>query len=109
MCLFFSHHKETLCDEKRKNLYRLFTMLFLNSNISEIGLYIYSYINFRFIVLILDGKIADRQTNNSSNSLVQRRSLSRNFSISEADQTTKSVCVGCDKFLISNNFSFSTN
>ena len=63
-------------------------MLFLNSNISEIGLYIYSYINFRFIVLILDGKTADRQTNNSSNSLVQSRSLSRNFSISEADQTT---------------------
>ena len=63
-------------------------MLFLNSNISEIGLYIYSYISFRFIVLILDGKTADRQTNNSSNSLVQSRSLSRNFSISEADQTT---------------------
>ena len=67
-------------------------MLFLNSNISEIGLYIYiySYINFRFIVfLILDGKTADRQTNNPSNSLVQSSSLSGNFSISEADQPLK--------------------
>ena len=84
-------------------------MLFLNSNISEIGLYIYSYINFRFIVLILDGKTADRQTNNSSNSLIQSKSFIQKFSISAADQTTKGVCVGCDKFLISKNFSFSTN
>ena len=73
------------------------------------GKCLYLYINFRSIVLFSDGKIADRQTNNSSKSLIQSKSLSRKFSISAADQTTKSVCVGCDKFLISKVFSFSTN
>ena len=73
------------------------------------GKCLYLYINLRSIVLFSDGKIADRQTNNSSKSLIQSKSLSRKFSISAADQTTKSVCVGCDKFLISKVFSFSTN
>lgn len=72
-------------------------------------LYIYLDINFRSIVLFSDGKIADRQTNNSSNSLIQSKSFIQKFSISAADQTTKGVCVGCDKFLITKNFIFSTN
>ena len=73
-------------------------------------------VNVYIYILTLDplfyfptGKIADRQTNNSSNSLIQSKSLFTKFSISAADQATKSVCVGCDKFLISKVFSFSTN
>ena len=34
------------------------------------------YTLYIFVVLFLDGKIADRQTNNSSSSLIQRRSFS---------------------------------
>ena len=39
------------------------------------GKCLYLYINFRSIVLFSDGKIADRQTNNSSNSLIQSKSF----------------------------------
>ena len=74
-------------------IYRLFKIFFQLAKFSKISLYIYIYIylyiNFRSIVLFLDGKIANGQTNNSSNSLIQSRSLSRKFSIYAADQNSK--------------------
>ena len=73
--IFFAHQKETLCDEKRKYIHRLFNIFFQIATFSKMGLYIYLYINFRSIVLFSDGKIADRQTNNSFNSLIQSRSF----------------------------------
>ena len=91
---FFSYQKETLWWEKKKTyiyIYRLFKIFFQLATFSKISLYIYIYlyINFRSIVLFLDGKIANGQTNNSSNSFIQSRSLSRKFSIYAADQNSK--------------------
>ena len=73
--IFFAHQKETLCDEKRKYIHRLFNIFFQIATFSKMDLYIYLDINFRSIVLFSDGKIADRQTNNSFNSLIQSRSF----------------------------------
>ena len=73
--IFFAHQKETLCDEKRKYIHRLFNIFFQIATFSKMDLYIYLDINFRSIVLFSDGKIADRQTNNSFNSLMQSRSF----------------------------------
>ena len=48
-------------------IYTDYLKYFSNSNVLENGfIYIYLYISFRFIVLFLDEKIADRQTNNLS-------------------------------------------
>ena len=67
-------------------------------------LYIYLYINFRSIVLFSDGKISDRKTNNSFNSLIQSRSFIQEILVPLNSDCSWSnhwrVCVGCDKFLI---------
>ena len=61
---------------RKENIYiEYFNIFFQIATFSKIGLYICLYINFRSIVLFSDGKIADRQTNNSFNSLIQSRSF----------------------------------
>ena len=61
---------------RKENIYiDYFNIFFQIATFSKMGLYIYLYINFRSIVLFSDGKIADRQTNNSFNSLIQSRSF----------------------------------
>ena len=56
---------------KEKNIFiQTISNIFPNSIVFENGFTsIYLYVNFRSIVLFLDGEIADRQTSNSSNSL----------------------------------------
>ena len=69
--------------KENKYIERLFNIFFQIATFSKMGLYIYIYIyiyiylyfNFRSIVLPSDGKIADRKTNNSFNSLIQSRSF----------------------------------
>ena len=67
-------------------------------------LYVYLDINFRSIVLFSDGKIADRQTNNSFNSFIQSRSFILEILIPPNSDCSRSnhwrVWVDCDKFLI---------
>ena len=61
---------------RKENIYiDYFNIFFQIATFSKMGLYICLYINFRSIVLFSDGKIADRQTNNSFNSLIQSRSF----------------------------------
>ena len=94
--LFFSHQKKTPWWEKKIHTHththiyiyiyvdhlKYFFQIAAFSNIQTIfrkccywknilnGKCLYLYINFRSIVLFSDGKIADRQTNNSSKSFI---------------------------------------
>ena len=68
---FFFIKKRQFGMRKEKNIFiQTISNIFSSSMVFGNGfISIYLYINFRSIVLFLDGEIADRQTSNSSNSL----------------------------------------
>ena len=100
MSSLFSSKRDYVMRKEYIYIYTDYLKYFSNSNVLENGfIYIYLYISFRFIVLFLDEKIADRQTNNLS--------IPPNGDCGWWNYY--SVWVSCDKFLISKNVSFSTN